>query len=264
MQTTQQQTMSPPMASQSWTATKRWLALAYGALCYAAFFGVFLYLIGFVGNLVVPKSLDSGPAYAFMPALLVNLFLIALFAIQHTIMARWQFKRHWIKIVPRPIERSTFVLVTSVLLAVIFWQWRTMPGVVWEVENAIGRSVLQGLFWVGWLIVLTSTYLINHFELFGLEQVYRNLRGQKFIPPKFTTPLLYKLVRHPMMTGMIIAFWATPRMTVGHLVFAAGMTAYIFMGTYFEEKDLVHHLGDDYPRYQKEVPNKFVSFRSKR
>ena len=264
MQTTQQQTMSPPMASRPWTATARWLAFAYGALSYAAFFGVFLYLIGFVGNLVVPKSLDSGPAYAFMPALLMNMFLIALFAIQHTIMARWQFKKHWIKIIPRPIERSTFVLVTSVLLAVIFWQWRTMPGVVWEVENAIGRSVLQGLFWAGWLIVLTSMYLINHFELFGLQQVYYNLRGQKHTPPKFRTPLLYKLVRHPMMTGMIIAFWATPRMTVSHLVFAAGMTAYIFMGTYLEEKDLVHHLGDDYRKYQEEVPDKFVSFRSKR
>ncbi len=264
MQTTQQGTMTPPMASQTWATGKRWLVFTYGAVSYAAFFVVFLYLIGFVGNLVVPKSIDSGPASPFMPALLVNALLIVLFAVQHTVMARWGFKKHWIKIIPRPIERSTFVLVTSVLLAVIFWQWRTMPGVVWEVENAMGRSVLQGLFWAGWLILLVSTYLINHFELFGLEQVYRNLRGQEFTPPRFRTPFLYKFVRHPMMTGMIIAFWATPRMTVGHLVFAIGMTAYIIMGTWFEEKDLVHHFRDDYRKYQENVPNKFVSFRPKR
>jgi len=264
MQLTQQETMHHHMASRQWTAMKRWLAFTYGALSYAAFFGVFLYMIGFVGNLVVPKSIDSGTAYPFMPALLVNTFLIALFAIQHTVMARWQFKKHWVKIIPRHIERSTFVLVTSVLLAIIFWQWRTMPGVVWEVENAIGRSVLYGLFWAGWLILLTSTYLINHFELFGLEQVYRNVRGQEYVPPKFKTPLLYKFVRHPMMTGILIAFWATPRMTVGHLVFAVGMTAYIAMGTYFEERDLVHHLGDSYREYQDRVPNKFLSFRPRR
>jgi methanethiol S-methyltransferase len=264
MLTPQQQAMPQPVLSHLSTAMKRRLAFAYGALSYAVFLGVFLYMIGFVGNLVVPKSIDSGPSNAFVPALLVNTFLVFLFALQHTIMARWEFKKHWIKIIPRPLERSTFVLVTSVLLAVIFWQWRTLPGVVWEVDNPIARWVLQGFFWAGWVILLLSTYLINHFELFGLQQVYDHLRGRQHMPPTFKTPSLYKLVRHPMMTGMIIAFWATPRMTVGHLLFAGGMTAYILMGTHFEEKELVQYFGDTYREYQGRVPNRFLSFRPKK
>jgi protein-S-isoprenylcysteine O-methyltransferase Ste14 len=232
----------------------RIIVFIYGVVAYAAFFGTFLHAIGFVGAVFVNKSIDSGVEGPFGRALLINVVLLGLFAIPHSIMARPGIKEWWARALPAPVERSTYVLSASLLLELLILQWRPMPGVVWDIENAAGRIVMHGLFWGGWLLVFLSTFMIDHFELFGLRQSYLYLRGKEIEPTGFKTPSLYKYVRHPLNAGWLIAFWATPRMTVGHLVFALATTAYILIATRFEERDLVSAFGAAYEDYQKRTP----------
>jgi methanethiol S-methyltransferase len=231
----------------------RLIALVYGLLSYAFFFVTFLYALCFVENLVVPKTIDSGAVVPVTEAVIVNLLLMSLFAIQHSVMARRQFKEWWTRFVPKSVERSTYVLFATLSLALLCWQWRSMPTVIWRVENPNLASLLIGLSLLGWLIVLTSTFLINHFELFGLHQVANNLTGRDMPAQRFRTPLFYQFVRHPIYLGFIIAFWAAPVMTTGHLLFAAVTTAYIVVGILLEERDLVEIFGDDYRRYRQRV-----------
>jgi protein-S-isoprenylcysteine O-methyltransferase Ste14 len=228
-------------------------AFLYGLFSYVIFFVSFLYAIGFVESLVVPKTIDSGTAAPLAEALIVNLLLMSVFAIQHSVMARPQFKQWWTRFVPESVERSTYVLFSSLALLLLFWQWRPIPSVVWQIDNPPLAMVVIGLSLVGWLIVLTSTFLINHFELFGLHQVANNLTGRAMPAPHFRTPLYYKFVRHPIYLGFIIAFWAAATMTVGHLLFAAVTTAYIFIGIALEERDLVTVFGDEYRHYKDRV-----------
>jgi protein-S-isoprenylcysteine O-methyltransferase Ste14 len=230
------------------------IVLAFGAVSYLVFFGVFLYAIAFVGNLGVPRSIDVGPAAPFAEAVVVNLILLALFAAQHSIMARPGFKRVWTRLVPKSIERSTYVLLSSLALALLYWQWRPLPGAVWHVESALGRGVLQALFWLGWLMVLAATFMISHFDLFGLRQVWLRAKGVPYTHLPFRTTALYAFVRNPIMLGFLIAFWATPDMTLGHLLFAGATSGYIVIGTWLEERDLIHFHGALYQRYQEEVP----------
>ena len=231
----------------------RIIAFLYGLACYALFFVTFLYAIGFVMDLVVPKTIDSGTVVPLAEALIVNLLLMSVFAVQHSVMARKQFKAWWTQLVPPAIERSTYVLASSLALVLLFWQWRPMPAPVWQIGDASVAMAVTGLSFVGWLIVLTSTFLINHFELFGLQQVVNNLAGRSASAERFRTPLYYKFVRHPLYLGFIIAFWAAPTMTVGRLLFAAVTTAYIFVGILLEERDLVELFGDEYRRYRQRV-----------
>lgn len=233
---------------------KRLLTIAYGAACYLIFLAAFLYAIGFVGNLVVPRSIDNGVAASIGEAVVVNVVLLTLFAAQHSVMARPAFKRRWTRLVPAAIERSTYVLLSSLVLFLMFWQWRTMPAVVWNVTWPLGRIGLQVLFWLGWATVLASTFMISHFDLFGLRHVYLAWRGTPYTDLEFRTSLLYRVVRHPLMLGFIVAFWATPAMTVGHLLFAAATTAYILIALQFEEHDLTAALGDQYRDYRRRVP----------
>ena len=231
----------------------RFIAFLYGLAAYAVFFASFLYAIGFVSGLVVPKTIDTGPALPITEALIVNILLMSLFAAQHSVMARRQFKEWWTQYVPKSVERSTYVLFASLVLVLLFWQWRPIPTVLWHVVNPQIAMAIIGLSFVGWLIVLTSTFLINHFELFGLHQVVNNLSGRPMPVPRFRTPLFYKLVRHPIYLGFIVAFWAVPIMTVGHLLFAAVTTAYIIVGILLEENDLIDMFGDDYRHYRNRV-----------
>lgn len=231
----------------------RLIAFLYGLVSYAIFFVTFLYAVGFVAGLMVPKTIDTGTIVSTSEALIVNLLLMSLFAIQHSVMARKPFKQWWTQFVPKSVERSTYVLFASLALALLFWQWRPLPAVVWQIADPQVAMAILVLAAVGWLIVLTSTYLINHFELFGLHQVMNNLTGREMPAPHFRTPLYYKFVRHPIYLGFIIAFWAAPTMTVGHLLFAAVTTAYIFVGILLEERDLIDLFGDDYRRYRERV-----------
>ena len=237
----------------------RFLGFLYGIVAYLVFFASFLYAIGFVSGVGVPKTIDNGPTTPVVTALIVDLILMSVFAVQHSVMARPAFKRMWTKIVPWAIERSTFVLLASLALALLLWQWRPIPAVIWHVSNPTAANTLLVLSAVGWLTVLTSTFLINHFELFGLHQVANNLTGKPMPVPHFCTPLYYQFVRHPIYLGFIIAFWATPTMTVGHLLFAAVTTAYIFVGIALEEHDLITVFGDQYRNYRRRV-NMIVPF----
>jgi protein-S-isoprenylcysteine O-methyltransferase Ste14 len=231
----------------------RLLVITYGALSYLIFLAAFLYAIGFVGNIAVPRSVDHGIAAPIGQAVVVNVLLLGLFAVQHSVMARAAFKRWWTRFVPQPVERSTYVLLASLVLFLLYWQWRTMPAVVWQVTSPPGRRALWALFWLGWATVLAATFMINHFDLFGLRQVYLAWRGKPYTEIGFRTPLLYRLVRHPLMLGFIIAFWATPTMTAGHLLFAIGTTGYILLAVQLEERDLVAALGDPYHEYRRQV-----------
>jgi protein-S-isoprenylcysteine O-methyltransferase Ste14 len=241
-------------AAQSTPLTAgRFVAFLYGAVAYLIFFVTFLYAIGFVEGLATPKTIDNGEAGPAMQALLVNLVLLSIFAIQHSVMARPGFKRWWTKFVPPAIERSTYVLLASLALALLLWQWRPMPSIVWRIAEPHVGAAVTALSFIGWVIVLTATFIINHFELFGLQQVANNLVGRSMPAPQFRTPLYYRFVRHPIYLGFIIAFWAAPTMTVGHLLFAAVTTGYILVGILLEERDLVDVFGDDYRRYRHQV-----------
>lgn len=233
----------------------RFLALFYGVACYAVFLATFLYAIAFVAGLGVPKHIDNGAPAPFLTALGIDLALLGLFAVQHSGMARPAFKRWWTRIVPAPIERSTYVLVSSLVLALLFWQWRPLSPLVWNVENEIARAALYGVSASGWLLVLSGTFLINHFDLFGLRQVWFHARQRKTVDEPFVTRAFYRIVRHPLMLGFLIAFWATPTMSLGHLLFALMTTGYILVAVKFlEERDLVALYGDTYRDYQRRVP----------
>ena len=230
------------------------LSLTYGLVSYLAFLATFLYSVGFVANRVVPKTIDSGPEQSLGWSLLIDGGLLGLFAVQHSLMARQWFKERWTKIVPQPIERSTYVLISSLVLVLLFWQWRPIPGHVWNVQNLVGSYVLEAIAVTGWLIVLVGTFLIDHFELFGVRQVYLFATGRPYHSSGFKTPLLYRWVRHPIMLGFLIAFWAAPQMSAGRLVFALATTGYILVAIHVEEHDLVGFFGDAYRAYQRQVP----------
>lgn len=229
------------------------IQFVYGIVCYLVFLASFLYAIGFVGNFGVQKSIDSGPAAGLGWALAIDLALLAAFAIQHSVMARPAFKRWWTRFVPWSIERSTYVLLASLLLLLLFWQWRPLTASVWNITQPTARVALQGLFWLGWLLVLYSTFLINHFDLLGLRQVSLNLRGQAYTHVPFQQTGLYRYLRHPIMLGFLIAFWATPDMSFGHLLFSLATSAYILLGIRLEERDTARVLGDSYRRYRQRV-----------
>jgi len=229
------------------------VAFLYGAASYTAGLIALLYAIGFVGNVLVPKGIDSAPAGALPEALLVDALLVGLFAVQHSVMARKGFKQWWTRIVPEPVERSTYVLASSLALAALFWQWQPIEGTLWSAEAPAARLCLGALFWLGWGIALSSTFMINHFDLFGLRQVYLRLRNEPYRPVPFVKVALYRFVRHPLMLGLLIAFWATPDMSYGHLLFALAMTGYILVGIWLEERDLRRVLGAAYHSYRRET-----------
>jgi len=243
---------------------KRVAILAYGVVCYAVFFATFLYAVGFVGGFAVPTALDGPAEGPLWRALLIDLGLLALFAVQHSVMARPGFKRLWTRIVPEPAERSTYVLFSSLALIAMFVRWQPIGGSIWSIADPLGRAVAYGLFAFGWALVLVATFLINHFDLFGLRQVWLYFRGKPCTPLGFVTPGPYKLVRHPLYVGWLFAFWATPEMTTAHLVFALMTTAYILIAIQLEERDLVRHLGARYAAYRREVPMLIPRLRPRR
>jgi protein-S-isoprenylcysteine O-methyltransferase Ste14 len=230
------------------------VAAVYGLICYTAFLAFFLYAIGFVGDVVVPKTIDTGAGSPVPEALLINALLLGLFAAQHSVMARQGFKAVWTRIVPRAVERSTYVLMSSLLLALICWQWKAIPTVIWEVSSPVSRGLLMTLFALGWFIVLYSSFIINHFDLFGLRQTYLRLRRVEYTPLTFRERALYRFVRHPLYLGFVIAFWATPYMSLGHLEFAIATTGYIFVGIFLEERDLMKAHSVEYGNYRARVP----------
>jgi methanethiol S-methyltransferase len=231
----------------------RILALLYGLAAYLVFFFTFLYAIGFVSGLVVPKTIDTGTVTNLSEAVIVDILLLTVFAVQHSVMARQSFKQWWTRYVAKSVERSTYVLLASLALILLFWQWQPIPVAVWQVADPQWATAVMALSFFGWLLVLLSTLMINHFELFGLQQVIFNLMGRTASDPHFKTPALYKIVRHPIYLGFLIAFWAAPVMTVGHALFAAVTTAYIFVGIWLEERDLVDMFGAEYRNYRKRV-----------
>jgi methanethiol S-methyltransferase len=231
----------------------RLLILFYALVSYAVFLVSFLYAVGFVGNYLVSKSIDVGDATNLSGAIVVDLLLVGIFAIQHSMMARPAFKQWWAKIFPAACQRSTYVLLSSLILLLLFWQWRPIPIQVWQIDGMAAR-LLIGVYWLGWLIVLASTFMIDHFDLSGLRQAFFALRGAEAPGQSFKTPLLYKIVRHPLMLGLLLAFWATPEMTAGHLLFAIMTTAYILVGLQFEERDLIAEFGTTYQQYRQRVP----------
>ncbi|KAA1251397.1 isoprenylcysteine carboxylmethyltransferase family protein [Mycobacterium simiae] len=233
---------------------KRYLIVGYGAVSYLLFLAAFAYAIGFVGAIIVPRNVDHGIAAPTGQAVLVNLALLGLFGAQHSVMARSKFKRWWTQFVPPPIERSTFVQLASAALLVLYWQWRTMPTVIWDVRHPVVRVVLWVLFWLGWVTVLTSTFMVSHFELCGLRQGYLAWREKLYAAIGFRVNLRYRLVRHPIMLGFLVAFWAAPTMTAGHLLFSIGTTGYVLLALQLEERDLVAALGDQYCDYRRDVP----------
>jgi methanethiol S-methyltransferase len=229
------------------------VAVIYGVVAYGATLVALLYLVGFVGNLVVPKSIDTGTAGPLIESIVVDTTLIVLFAIQHSVMARQGFKRWWTRIVPPAVERSTYVLSTSLALLILYWQWRPIPAPIWTVQDPIAAGVIDGIFWLGWVVLVASTFMLNHFEMFGLSQVFGRLFGKQLSDAKFRTPLLYRHVRHPIYLGVLLAVWATPAMTAGHLLFAAVTTGYILIGIQLEEHDLIQQFGDQYRRYRQQA-----------
>jgi protein-S-isoprenylcysteine O-methyltransferase Ste14 len=233
---------------------KRVVFFLYGTACYLVFLATFLYAIGFVGGLLVPKALDGPPAQPFWPALAIDALLLTVFAVQHSVMARQWFKKRWTRLVPWTVERSTYVLFASAALALLMWQWRPLGGLVWEVGSGAARAALWALFATGWALVLFATFLIDHFDLFGLRQVWLSLVGRPYSRRPFGTPGPYRLVRHPLYLGFLLAFWATPRMTVTHLVFALATTGYILVAIQLEERDLTREHGEAYAAYRRRVP----------
>lgn len=231
----------------------RVLTLAYGLASYTAFFLVFTYAVGFTGNWIVPKSIDSGPAGPVLPSLLINAALLMVFVIQHTVMARPAFKAWLVRYIPKPVERSTFVLAASAALALLFWQWRPAPRVIWSAEATWLRAALSAISLAGWGTVLLASFMVSHFDLFGLRQTWLRFRDRAYRPVGFRLVGLYKIVRHPLMMGFLIAFWSTPDLTVGHLFFALMVSLYIMMGVWFEERDLVREHGENYLRYRRAV-----------
>lgn len=230
------------------------LRVFYGGLCYLAFQCTYLYLIGFLANVIVPKGIDSGTAAGTLTAVITNLALVALFGLQHSVMARPGFKAWWTRVIPASIERSTYVLATAVVLAVLYWGWQPLPQQIWHIDHAVGRSVAWSLFACGNLLVLCSTFMIDHFDLFGLRQVYTDWRGLVYHAPPFQVVWLYRAVRHPLYLGFFLVLWSTPDMSFGHLLFAVGMSIYILIGVRFEERDLVAAFGEPYARYQESTP----------
>ena len=233
---------------------KQTLVFLYGVTCYALFLGVFLYAIAWVGNLGVPNALDAAPRVPLHEALATNIALLTVFTLQHSLMARRSFKERWTKIVPKPAERSTYVLFTNLALMLMFWQWQPIGGALWSIELPAMKALVYTLFALGWLLVLLSTFLINHFDLFGLRQVWLYFRGREYTPLPFKTPALYRVIRHPLYLGWFLAFWATPTMTAAHFLFASMTTAYILMAIRWEERDLLRAYGEVYAAYRQQVP----------
>jgi methanethiol S-methyltransferase len=231
----------------------RLVAMIYGVVMYAVFLATFSYAICFVGDIVVPKTIDSGAESPLLLAVTINVLLLGAFAIQHSVMARQGFKRMWTQVVPRQLERPTYVLTASLVLMLLLWQWRPIPQLVWELHGT-AATLLSVTFWLGWAILLTSTFLLNHFELFGIQQVWTYFRQKEHKETAFRTPALYKIVRHPLYLGFVIAFWSASRMSLGHLIFSIATTGYILLGIYFEERDLVKAYGQTYRNYRERVP----------
>lgn len=243
---------------------KRITFFAYGTLAYLIFLGTFLYAVGFIGNFGVPTTLDGAARQPIAVSLIIDVALLTLFAVQHSVMARKWFKEWWTRTVPKQLERSTYVLFSSAALILLFWQWRPLGGVVWSIDDPVGRLVLRGMFAFGWGLVLFSTFLINHFDLFGLRQVWLYLLGRPYTTLQFGTPGPYRLVRHPLYVGWLFAFWSTPTMTFAHLLFAIATSAYILLAIQFEERDLVREHGDTYEAYRRSVPMLIPFFRHRR